>query len=294
MPERAINLFRAAEIAYRSGKTVVYDFSGTKTVTETFISILISHIKDPNINKLRPSKINLPTDKSCNQKLRKFGIFKKVDDTCESIDIENIGIHKLTNTLVANDIAKQVVRSVSRYFYNEDRKLASLYSILIELMANTNNHADSSVKAMYPWWLYVFVDENEKLVKFVFLDLGLGIYESMPVKQHITVQKIPLFHTSPEDKLSAKQKIGNRERQIGWIQSKLESGDIKSSTKNPSRGRGMPHILKCAKSGDFRKFNIISNDAYVDVIGRRISAMRENFSGTIYYFELQEKKDHER
>jgi len=263
-PEKAISFFNSAEKAYKQAiqlareqkKTarIVYDLSRSVIFTETSIVILIAHIKDRNINRGLPSILTFPKDKVCEHKLRKAGIQKKV--------------------------AKQIVIDSSIFLYKKDIRIKELYSILIELMANTNNHADSENTAIYPWWLFLFKDEKKEIIKFVFLDLGVGIFESLPVKQFIIKEPLSFLQVKTGS-------VKRRGEELNKIFSALISGKIKSSTGLPTRGKGLPLIAKIAKSGHFCSFKIISNDAYIDVTNNEVSAMNENFSGTLYYFELK-------
>lgn len=287
-PEKAISFFNSAEKAYKQAiqlareqkKTarIVYDLSRSVIFTETSIVILIAHIKDRNINRGLPSILTFPKDKVCEHKLRKAGIQKKVG--ASNIDHDDAQVQKISNLQVTNKIAKQIVIDSSIFLYKKDIRIKELYSILIELMANTNNHADSENTAIYPWWLFLFKDEKKEIIKFVFLDLGVGIFESLPVKQFIIKEPLSFLQVKTGS-------VKRRGEELNKIFSALISGKIKSSTGLPTRGKGLPLIAKIAKSGHFCSFKIISNDAYIDVTNNEVSAMNENFSGTLYYFELK-------
>lgn len=279
-PEMTISFFRQAEGAYLRGRSVIYDLSKVESLSVTTAAILVSHIKDRNVNFGMVSKLISPEDPTVAKQLRQFGIFKRVVDHVEEIHAD-VAVHRLTNIKVANLMAREIVLASTFHVYGENRRISELYSTLIELMANTNNHADSEFIARYPWWLFVFPDQSKSAVKFVFLDLGVGLFESIPVRQWLTRNPFP--------PLSKRGDIALYERggQLAKIFRNLEAGDIKSSTKLSSRGKGLPYVIKCAKSGHFKEFYIVSNDAYIDVLSNRVSAMNENFSGTLFYFEFQ-------
>lgn len=261
-PEKAINFFNKSEKAYRQAiqlvreqkkaAQIVYDLSRSRIFTETSIVILIAHIKDRNINCGLPSTLTFPDNKECAHKLRKAGIHKKVG--LSTIDHDDTQVQKISNLQVANDIAKKIVIDSSLFLYKKNVRIKELYSILIELMANTNNHADSKDTAIYPWWLFVFKDEKKGIVKFVFLDLGVGIFESLPVKQYIIKEPLSFLQVKTGS-------VKRRGEDLTNIFSALISGKIKSSTGLPTRGKGLPLIAKVAKSDQFLSFKIISNDA---------------------------------
>jgi len=286
-PATAIKFFTSAEDGYRNHSAVVYDFTSTEEVTETFAAALIAHIKDRNINLGKSSKIIWPESQVCHQKLRKLGIFGKVEKDKNEIDLEHLQTQKLTNSKVQNQLAKEIVNSSSQFIYGETVRIKELYSILIEIMANTNNHADVKNSGKYPWWMVIFGDSKLDVVKFVLLDLGVGIFESLPVKKFgYRIQgTLPVLETQ---RLHLGMKINYmRANRLATIFNALSEGRINSSTQDPTRGRGIPRIVDCAKSGHFRKFNIITNDAFIDVVQDSVYAMDAHFSGTIYYFELK-------
>ncbi|MCK7596899.1 hypothetical protein M0G74_06395 [Microbulbifer sp. CAU 1566] len=283
-PELCIEFFRKAEAGYKSSTAVIYDLEKTTTVTETFVAVLIAFIKDRNISLLKPSKFRWPKDKACDQKLKKLGILRSFSQQGDVVDLEHLQPQRLTNKKVQNYWAKSAVDLATKFLYGESRRIKELYSILIEIMANTNNHADREIAGKYPWWLIYFADDERDVVKFVILDLGVGIFESLPVKQHIIRSPLPVRVAGG----NANHHLSLlRGMQLEKVLKDLVDGKIKSSTQDPARGRGMPLIADCAQSGNFENFVIIANDGYVDLINSTVSVMNENFSGTIYYFELK-------
>jgi hypothetical protein len=285
-PELCIQFFNQARNIYASGNDVTYNLSQVSTITETFAAVLISFIKDRNINKGKASKITPPIDDECNKKLKRLGIFKKIDSNEKEIDFDTLPTTKLTDLKVANTTARELVNASSAFLYGKEVRIKELYALLIEIMANTNNHAASDASSIYPWWLYVFSDPDRNVVKYVFLDLGIGIFNSIPVKQFMIKNPYSLVSSQERNVLA------QRGMQLSSVFSELVAGNIRSSTGLPSRGRGIPLVSDCAQSGHFSTFIIISNDAYIDVISHNTSAMNEHFSGSLFYFELQEHNEH--
>lgn len=280
-PEESIKFFKTAEAAYADGNGVTYNLENTVEITETFTAFLISQIKDRNINQGRLSKVTFPENAECSKKLKKLGIFKKVGSSSEEVELDSIPVQKLSNLQVANDIAKELVKTSAFILYGEEKRIKELYAILIEIMANTNNHAAADKKAKYPWWLFTFYDEDRDVIKFFFLDHGIGIFESLPVKQFMIRNPQPIFSNV------GTANTYRRGLQLSEIFSNLTAGKIKSSTGKPMRGRGLPLVASLAKTDNFNQFVIISNDAYIDVIAEEVSTMNEFFSGTLFYFELK-------
>ena len=281
-PELTIKFFRQAETAYKNRKPVIYDLSDCTTFTETSTALLAAYLKDRNINFGRPSNVIFPINVKCKKALHDRGILKKYDTDGKEFTFCDAPVQKVSNILVENHVAKGIVKSASFFIYQEERRIKELYSLLIEIMANTNNHADSKKSGVYPWWLSIYRDIENNSVKFVFIDLGLGIFESLPVQQYMN--KNPNTYMSYSGQI--KQEL--RRQNIAALFTALINGQIKSSTGDPTRGRGLPLIAKNAKSGHFKAFKMIANDAYIDLISNETAVMNEHFSGTLYYFELAE------
>jgi hypothetical protein len=285
-PELTIKFFSQIDKVYKQGDNVVFDLSECTTFTETSTALLSAYLKDRNINFGRPGNIIFPNDLVCKKVLHDRGILKKYDTEEKEIALCNMPVKKVANKLVANDIARELVKSSSNFIYGEEKRVKELYSSLIEVMANTNNHASSKKDRVYSWWLSMYPDELKKTVKFVFIDLGVGIFQSIPVKQYVYQNPQSIFSI---DSIRQVEDY-SRKLKIAQIFSALIDGKIKSSTGDPTRGRGLPLIAKNAKSGHFKEFKMIANDAFIDLISNETSMMNEHFSGTLYYFELAVNK----
>lgn len=280
-PEASIKFFKEAQAAYAAGNGVTYNLENTVEITETFAAFLISQIKDRNINQGHLAKVTFPKNAECDKKLKKLGIFKKIGNSSEEVELDSIPVQKLSNLQVANDIAKEIVKKSALVLYKEEKRIKELYAILIEIMANTNNHAATGKKGKYPWWLFTFYDADRDVIKFFFLDHGIGLFESLPVKQFMIRNPQPIFSRA------GTANTYHRGLQLNEIFSNLAAGKIKSSTGIPMRGRGLPLVVSLAKTDNFNRFVIISNDAFIDVIAEEVSTMNEFFSGTLFYFELK-------
>lgn len=281
-PEMTIRFYNVIKQAFDDGMNVTVDLSQVLHFSETSAAVLMTFIKDKNVNQGRAIKIIWPKDAKCTSKLRSLGLDKKINTEIDSRTIlENFPTQKVSNLKVANQVAKSIVISSSRFIYNDDRKLKELYSILIEMMANTNNHADGQKREKYNWWLFFFPDIDKRTIKFVFVDSGVGVFDSLPVKQYLIRNPLSMFDTL----------LTQRASELHSILRELISGNIKSSTGNPSRGRGLPLISDCSKTGHFEAFQMISNDAYIDLKMSTATSMNEHFSGTLFHFELKEEDE---
>lgn len=287
-PELCINFFGEVKAIFKNKKNVVFDMSTTTLIDETFVAMLLSHIKEKKITNGISSRILLPEDEALGRKLKRMGIFKKFDNSEDQFVLDDSEpVTKVHSLKVANNAAKHFVDATTMYIYGEKKKVKELYSILIELMANTNNHASQSDTPVYGWWLFAYPYENEKKVKFIFLDLGVGIFESLPVRQFMKSNPLIVLSQRPEVINYA------RGQELTNIYSALTSGKIKSSTGLKERGKGIPIINDYSKSSNFGEFISISNDAYIDLKNESVSAMSESLSGTFFFFSLKASTENE-
>lgn len=103
-----------------------------------------------------------------------------------------------------------------------------LYNILVELMANTTQHAYTERTAGVANYWYLFAEKREGKVNFVFLDTGLGIPTTVRKKLS---ERIPYINKDSD-----------------FIKSALE-GEFRTQTRRPNRGKGLPQISECFRSG---------------------------------------------
>jgi hypothetical protein len=137
-------------------------------------------------------------------------------------------------------------------------------------MQNTNNHAGNE-KGMYDWWMHIYnVPDTNKSI-YTFLDLGVGIFESLPVKNWI----IKIFKV-----------LGFQSSNIELIK-ELFAGEIKSRTGRADRGKGLPQVMELSQDPAFSKFVLITNNIYADLKNKSYRELDGYFSGTLFYWILE-------
>ncbi|MBQ4900318.1 hypothetical protein KB559_15890 [Paenibacillus sp. Marseille-P2973] len=151
-----------------------------------------------------------------------------------------------------------------------------LYRILIELMHNTHNHAATN-KEEKAWWLTVHHDRMNKRVSFVFLDFGVGIFESLKSKPETS--KLTGIYI----KMMEIMKINKHSEMLESI---LKGKVHKTITGLDYRGKGLPGIYEASKRGFVTNLNIITNDVVADVSNDYYGSLDCNFKGTFLYWEI--------
>jgi len=162
----------------------------------------------------------------------------------------------------------------------------ALYRLLIEVMANTWNHAYERCEPVhnrvpqknngYPWgrwWLLARNLPDCKKVQFAFLDVG----KSMPVTirkgitERIQQQLSNLIPTTAADSR--------------LVMSAL-NGDFRTGTGETKRGNALPAIRALSDDRRIHSLKIVSRHAFVDVAERRSVDLRANFKGTLLSWEV--------
>ena len=270
--------------SYLSDRTQVeFDLENIENLTQDAIALLIAKVKDPKYTRgLRIIGSN-PKKNDLKKLWEDSGFLEHVSfKLIVGGRNNNLLIHKVTNNKVENEIAKQVGEIAVKHSFNSSEKFKPIYEILIECMANTNNHAGLEKEGIYNWWLLVYTDVKTKITSFSFLDLGAGIFNSLPVQNY-------------KRKLTLKLKEGTGVDIVPNFKlelvNKLFSGKFfPSRTGKSYRGKGLP-LIKTHSGNEFIKnFTIISNDVFIKLPKIECKNLKNKFNGTFLYWELHPKK----
>lgn len=266
--EKTLEYFKSAKTELTKGYPINFDISKIKTLTPEAIILQIARIKDENFHFNNGILGNAPDEPKLKELFLQSGFYHYVKTRGPKPIGKDKLIHKITDNKVEPQIAKEAcISGLQHTFQNEDI-FDPLFDILIEIMQNTNNHAGET-RGKYNWWLHVYNDPNSLTSKYTFLDLGLGIFESIPVK-------------------SFKRTLGKLVGISGNadLVKPLFEGKIKSRTARPERGKGIPQVFMESQNKHFKVFYLVSNDIKVNMKTMEITKLNNNFSGTLFYWEL--------
>ena len=268
--EETIQYFNTAQNRLKKRNKVLFDISQIQKLSTDAIAVQIAKIKDERFIQHGSVSGNEPNDNNLKELFVQSGFYDYVRTRGpKPVNDKKILIHKITNNRVEPDIAKDVCLLGLRHTFNNEEIFEPLYNILIEVMQNTNNHAGST-RGKYDWWLHVYAHPNSTKTSYTFLDLGIGIFESLPVKSFKRDFFEILGLTSNLD-----------------LVPKLLIGEIKSRTSRPERGKGIPQVYECSKDVVFNKFFLISNDIYANLKTGENRIIHTPFNGTLYYWEIK-------
>lgn len=178
------------------------------------------------------------------------------------------------------ELSLPLMQAASITIWGEKRVDGGMHSVLMELMQNTNNHASSeAVSGEKHWWLSVNHDKEKKVVRFSFVDHGVGILASLDRKPAgskwyglIDGAKSVLGIRSNDEFL--------REIMAGHIHETV--------TKKKYRGKGLPNIKRMIDFNRIGKLHVISNNVYANIQDEQYRLLSCDFKGTFFYWEMCE------
>lgn len=256
--------------------------SNVKKISYDAIVVLLSIMV-----KFKASKIafngDLPNDLGVLEVLKESQFFKYLyKQQLPQTERYNLGQNNsiLTHAWkhVDSELGSQLIRQATKTVWGEERRCQGVQRTLIELMLNTNNHADDTKKGEKHWWLSVYHHEQESKVSFAFIDFGVGIFTSLNNKR----SNSKFFGVL--SKLKEKINYGNNSELLKLI---LDGTVHKTATGKPFHGKGLPGINMALQRNQISNLNIITNDVHGSVEDSKYRIMKESFSGTFIYWELK-------
>jgi hypothetical protein len=180
---------------------------------------------------------------------------------------------------VDSELGNELIRNASKTIWGDERRCQGVQRTLIELMLNTNNHADDSKKGEKHWWLSVHHDKTNRKVSFAFIDFGVGVFTSLTNKRYGT----KFFGII--DKLKERVKFGNNADLLRLI---MDGTLHRTATGKPYHGKGLPGIYKALERNQISNLNIITNDVHASIDSNSFQIMPKSFSGTFVFWELNQ------
>ncbi len=266
--EKMLKYFGEAKEHFNKKQNVNFDLSKITRVTPDAVALYIALMTDDKFVEKKAISGNMPEDTKLVQIFLNAGFYNYVNSAIpKGIDKDityNLKTSQKADPKIAKDIAERIVK---------DKKYKSFYKILIELMSNTHNHADPNEEGRYHWCFHGYHNKEKNVWQCTFIDVGVGIFESTPVKEYKSKN---IFSKEKNDSLLKK----------------VLSGDIKKKPftriDKKNRGKGLPFIYKAIKSEEiYSTFIIISNDVSADINKESDEKLNKNFSGTFYYWEIK-------
>jgi hypothetical protein len=266
-PEQVISYLENIK-AHRNPYRMIYiNLSKVEKITQGAIAMLLSVLKAVSKYKIKIIG-NKPRNAEAKKILESSGFFSHVFGAIEKDN------YNTANTIVTrgrNNVEPEksaaIVQSAMKCIKGIQYRNQAIQGMLIELMANSINHAFPD-RILKEWVLSVSHHDTEKKVSFSFVDNGVGIIDTLRLtfKQHIA----HVFKGNDDLLLTAFK------------------GQIGSRTGLKYRGKGLPSILKKFNKKKFSNLVVITNDVFLDFETNKFVVLNSSFNGTYYYWELAE------
>jgi len=152
------------------------DYSAIVVLLSIMVKFKAEHIKfDGSIPIIQESKDILTKSGFFDNLYKTF----KMEDRYELFASSKNGIHTHAWKNVDSKLGDEIISSATKSIWGESRRCQGVQRALIELMQNTNNHADIGKIGAKHWWLSVNHDCQSKKVSFSFVDFGVGVFTSL-------------------------------------------------------------------------------------------------------------------
>lgn len=211
-----------------------------------------------------------PEDEESKHLLRSCGFFNYVHTRGRHGDLayESDMVKIVSGQNADPEIVKKLCNFVISKLALKRTDTFKLYNMIMELMANTKQHAYFHQRSEYvhEWYIFVYYLRDNKSVRFIFLDTGSGIPS--------TIQKYGW------EVAAALFDMGSHTE---YIRSAVE-GELRSRTGEMFRGNGLPTINSFCNKGYIKDLTIISNRGYF--AAHRKDDMKLALKGTLFYWEM--------
>lgn len=248
--------------------TIFLDLSQVEIVHPEAIMYTIALSNSLKTSILRKVNIkgNFPLNEIARKDIMKSGFLNYVNTNVTKISPNNSTIQIISGTNVDATVVARVIDFIKSNSSIDNNTLRNLYTMLIEIMTNTIQHAYNNKQVFKSNW-YMYIDVGNGNVNITILDTGDGIPTT------VTCKLKDLFYKKDSSK----------------IMSTL-NGDFRTETKKDYRGKGLPNILKCYKDTHIKELCIISGKGSVLLCKKTNTKecydSNEDFYGTVFYISV--------
>lgn len=263
--DKVIDYINKIKVIGKSGKNVNVNLQAVTNIGIGAISMLLSVMAElDEVGVLFKGK--KPLDKMANDTLERSGFMKFVQGKMkpENVDTKNTIFtgKKRTHHTEILDVIHDSMETV----WGTKGRSPLLYGTIVEMIKNSCKHAFKTDSKVI-WHFGVNHDEKNNMVKFSFVDNGIGVIGSY--------EKNALFKTVQ----------GLFRDNTEFIEQAYRAG-IESKTGLPWRGTGLPTIFETFEDKIIKRFIVITNDVYCDFQEGTKLTLENKFSGTYYYWEI--------
>lgn len=265
---------------HKFGRKYFFNLSQVETLTidaVMYIIAILKNLKTTNIYNFT-FEGNMPENELSRKLIDESGFHKFVNSNSRNVKPNTNKIQIVTGKLLDPNTASEICDFVNEICGKDVKFTKALYEILIELMDNTTQHAYAEKEDLTVSQWYLFVENKDTTIQFIFLDTGKGI--------PATINK----------KLIVESKLVStllKKNDSDFILSTL-NGEFRSKTKQSNRGKGLPWIYNHAKNNNISNFMIFSRNGCCSVqenIPVKCIDYKNQIFGTLLCWELNKNNN---
>lgn len=269
--EQTLEFFSRLHVLGNKPCRIFIELEKVDKITAEALLLLLSYLKRGRLKRC----VSVGGDEPKNQKVREVfahsGFYAHVSNRpAHYRPSSDLGILKRhEGKRVREDVCAELIHYATRRLFGTVRKNGGLYRTLIECMANTKDHARIGREANEAWWVTAYHDAEANVVKFAFLDNGVGIFKSARMR-------------------SVLRWMGQFAGLVTYPHLLLDILDARlpSRTGLPYRGKGLPAIYRSLSRGSIRNLKIVTNTAFLDAAKREGRELKHPFRGTCLTWEI--------
>jgi hypothetical protein len=268
-PNECVDFFGAL-YTFQKRRDVFVDLSRVRKITPDAIALLVSLVlRIAQRQNVRISG-NYPSDSVMTEMIRASGFDQYLKSSAARTARAKGAILKRDFVLESRQASPQYAQQLINFAAKDDGNISRLkpaYENLLECMGNTHQHAAKS-EGTESWWASVFQDGARQCDCFTFVDMGVGIFDSIELGLRLKAYSL--------------MGLGRVE-----IMRRLLAGEIPSSTRLPYRGKGLPSIHESLTvKHALTRLVIVTDDVYVDVGPAKFETLSRALKGLLLYWEV--------
>ena len=250
---------------------IFFNLMFVEVITIDSIMYLISIIK--NMLKIKTFNIhcsgNVPKNELARKILENSGFYDYLSPQYKLNNVRGDKITIKSGREADPVLAGEICEYVQQHYNLTSLHTKDLFTMIIELMTNTRQHAYTNNSYMKNKW-YIFAEDRDKYIQFVFLDTGAGIPNTIKTN---FIEKV-------------RDKISNADAY--FIASALK-GEYRTETGLSHRGKGLPEIRNRVKNKKISDFYIVSGSGMCSIDSdKQIQEIKlaSDLTGTLFYWRI--------
>lgn len=279
-PNGVSKFINELKIKYDNKEKVFVVLKEVELITYDAIVVLLSILVKYKANNI-PFNGDFPKNKDVNRILEHSKFLDYLYANFRDEERYNLGqkssIHTHAWKDVDAELSSKLIEQASKTVWGKVKRCQGVQRTLIELMLNTNNHANSYEKGEKHWWLSISHNKKTNSVSFAFIDFGVGVFTSLNEK------KSGSKFFGAIEKMKKRIQFGNNAELLKLI---LDGTLHQTATGKPFHGKGLPGINKVLERNQISNLNIITNNVHAKVDKDEYNILPTSFSGTFVYWEL--------